>query len=142
MNKVVKEILGWVVYLVVLVLLIYGIPKGLAYALDTEHPMASISSDSMWPALKQGDLVFIKGIKDKEEIEMGDIVVYKNERGFTIHRVIRLNENSLITKGDANNKEDSPVKYEDVVGKAVTLKETTVRIPLLGNIGLLVQGYK
>jgi len=80
MNKkgIVKKILGWVIYIAILVALIYGIPRGLTYALDTPYPMAAITSGSMWPALKQGDLVLIKGVDSKDDIQLGDIVVYKN----------------------------------------------------------------
>jgi len=138
MNKTLKSVIGWILYIAILVGLVYGIPKGLAYFLETDYPMASITSGSMWPALKQGDLILIKGVSSKEEIQIGDIIVYRNPKGFTIHRVIKLNENTLITKGDANNVEDAPVKYEEVVGKTVTLNNKPFRIPFIGKIGLLI----
>ena len=100
--------------------------------------MASITSGSMWPALKKGDLVFIKGIDSKADVAVGDIVVYQNSRGFTIHRVFQLNEDTLITKGDANNSVDSPVKYEELVGKAVKIGDRFFRVPMLGNVSILI----
>ena len=136
-RKIIKSIIGWVVYIVILVLLIWIIPRGMSLVLNTDYPMASITSGSMWPALKKGDLVFIKGV-DRGEIEIGDIIVYRNERGFTIHRVIEKNEETLVTKGDANNVSDPPVRYEDVIGKALERKDKPIRIPLLGNINILV----
>ena len=138
MNKTLKSVIGWILYIAILVGLVYGIPKGLAYFLETDYPMASITSGSMWPALKQGDLILIKGVSSKEEIQIDDIIVYRNPKGFTIHRVIKLNENTLITKGDANNVEDAPVKYEEVIGKTVTLNNKPFRIPFIGKIGLLI----
>jgi len=138
MNKTLKSVIGWILYIAILVGLVYGIPKGLAYFLEPDYPMASITSGSMWPALKQGDLILIKGVSSKEEIQIGDIIVYRNPKGFTIHRVIKLNENTLITKGDANNVEDAPVKYEEVIGKTVTLNNKPFRIPFIGKIGLLI----
>lgn len=138
MNKTLKSVIGWILYIAILVGLVYGIPKGLAYFLETDYPMASITSGSMWPALKQGDLILIKGVSSKEEIQIGDIIVYRNPKGFTIHRVIKLNENTLITKGDANNVEDAPVKYEEVIGKTATLNNKPFRIPFIGKIGLLI----
>ena len=102
--------------------------------------MASITSGSMWPTLKQGDLVLIKGVEDKEDIQVGDIVVYKNPKGFTIHRVTNMGEETLVTKGDANNTSDKPVKYEEIIGKALTVGKTIIKIPFLGKIGLIIQG--
>ena len=125
-------------YFGMLALLIYGIPKAMSYTLNTPYPMASITSGSMWPALKTGDLVFIQGLKSKNDINIGDIIVYKNQIGFTIHRAIKLNEETVITKGDANNVSDMPVKYDEVIGKAVSYKNSPIRIPNLGGISILM----
>jgi len=142
MEKVWKNLIGWVLYIAFLISLVYGIPKGLAYILKTEHPMASITSGSMWPELKKGDLILIKGIQGKEDISIGDVVIYNNVRGFTIHRVIRMNENSLVTKGDANNIEDSPIKYEEIIGKTLTINNNSFRIPFLGMISIFMNKDK
>lgn len=141
-KKVIKKTISWIVYIAILIGLIYGLPKGLAYLLETEYPMASITSGSMWPALKRGDLIFIKGIDGKEEIQMGDIVVYRNPQGFTIHRVVKLNEETAVTKGDANNVSDAPIEYKEIVGKALTFNQKPIRIPLLGNISVLINRNK
>jgi len=138
MNKTLKSAISWVLYVAVLIGLIYGIPKGLTYVLKTDYPMASITSGSMWPALKEGDFIFIKGIENREEIKVGDIIVYSNPKGFTIHRVIKLNEDTVVTKGDANNVNDSPVRYEEIVGKPLSFNDKPVRIPFLGKFGILI----
>lgn len=132
----VRSLIGWVVYLVLLVGLVWGTPKALSYILKSEYPMAAITSGSMWPTLKTGDMVFIKGIHGKDEFEVGDIVVYKNPQGFTIHRVEEKLQDEVITKGDANNTKDTPVKYEDVIGKTVEFRGKPLKIPLLGNISI------
>ncbi len=141
-KKTLKNIAGWILYIAILIALIWGVPKGLAYTLKTEYPMASITSGSMWPALKKGDMVLIKGIEGKGEIKEGDIIVYENQKGFTIHRVIKINEDTVVTKGDANNVSDSPVKYEKIIGKTLTLNDKPLRIPFLGNINILINKNK
>jgi signal peptidase len=142
MRKIFKDILGWIVYIAILAGLIYGIPKGLTYLLKTDYPMAAITSGSMWPTLKKGDMVLIKGINGKEEVKEGDIIVYRNPKGFTIHRVIKINENTIVTKGDANNVSDFPIKYEEIIGKTLILNQKPVRIPLLGNVSILINKSK
>lgn len=138
MKKFLKNIAGWIIYIAILVGLVYGIPKGLAFVLKTEHPMATITSGSMWPSLKKGDFILIKGIDSKEEIKVGDIIVYKNPKGFTIHRVIQMDEDTLVTKGDANNTNDSPIKYEEIIGKPLGSNQKPFRIPILGSIGIFI----
>ncbi len=142
-KKLIKDIAGWVIYLAFLAGLVYGIPKGMAYVLKTPYPMAAITSGSMWPALKRGDLVLIKGVSAKNEIKVGDIIVYRNQIGFTIHRVVEMRESTVITKGDANNVSDSPVGYDEIVGRALTFGNGKVlRIPNLGSISILVNKVK
>lgn len=141
-NNTIKNIAGWIIYFLVLILLIYGIPRAMSYFLDTPYPMASITSGSMWPALQTGDLVFIQGLKNKHDIRIGDIIVYRNQIGFTIHRVIKINNETVITKGDANNISDAPVPYDEVVGKAVTYNKSPIRIPNLGSISILMNNHR
>jgi len=142
MGKFLRNLIGWILYVAFLVGLIFGIPKGLAYFLKTPYPMASITSGSMWPALKKGDLILIKGVQSKNDINLNDIVVFKNAKGFTIHRVVKLGENTLTTKGDANNVSDEPIRYEDVVGKLLELNNTPFRVPMLGNVSIMINNQK
>lgn len=152
MNQILKSVLGWLAYFLILFVLIYGIPKAMSAALNTPYPMASITSGSMWPALKTGDLVFIQGLKTKNDVKIGDIIVYRNPSinsigsgqalGFTIHRVIKINDGTVVTKGDANSISDLPVRYEEIVGKTLTYKNNPIRIPSLGSISILMNKNK
>ena len=135
MNKKTKNILEWIVGAAIVVAIAYGTPIALTKILKTNYPIASITSSSMWPALKKGDIVFIKGA-DKSELEVGAVIVYRNKKGFTIHRITELNEETLKTKGDANNVSDRPIKYEEVVGRAVEWNGAPFRIPYLGKISI------
>lgn len=129
-----KSIMEWAVYIVAFALIVLGTPKLLTKILNSDYPIASITSSSMWPAIKRGDIVFINGVNGKGNIKLGDIVVYSNERGFTIHRVVKMNEDTFITRGDANNVDDKPVKYEELIGKTVNFRNKPLRVPYLGNL--------
>ena len=139
MNKKLKNIIEWVAYFVIIIIIAYGTPIALTKVFKTEHPIASITSSSMWPALKKGDIVLIKAVS-KEDIQVGDVIVYQNPKGFTIHRVVKLKEEVLITRGDANNVNDKPVKYEEVVGKMIEWNGKPFRIPYLGKISVWISG--
>lgn len=136
MKKLLKIILDIFVYVAIVGLIFWGLPVGLAKWLKTPYPMASITSGSMWPVLKEGDLILIQGVK-KEDLKVGDIVVWSNPKGFTIHRIVKLDEKTLTTKGDANFKDDEPVKYEDVIGRAYQVGGKYIRIPYLGYISVI-----
>ncbi len=139
--RILKTLGGTILYILFIVLLVWGTPKALSWALHTNYPMAAITSGSMWPVLKQGDLIFIEGI-DPQIVKVGDIVVYTNEKGaFTIHRVVELREDTLITKGDANNISDAPVKYVDIIGRLYKIGNWNARIPKLGFISTTFSKY-
>lgn len=138
----IKEIVEWSAYILLLFGIVYLAPKTLSYFLKTPYPLASITSGSMAPLLQRGDLVLIKGVSEKDQISVGDVIVYKNDRGFIIHRVVRKNEEDVITKGDANTIVDIPVKYEEVVGKALVVNEKPFKIPLLGTLSLIFNNEK
>ncbi len=130
------------IYISVIVVIAILFPLIMSKFLKTENPLAAITSNSMWPIFKKGDLIFIKQV-DLEQVQSGDIVVWKNENGFVIHRVEKIDNSKkiLVTKGDANNISDEPINFSDVIGEVVMLSHNKpLRIPLLGNITILVKG--
>ena len=141
MKSIGKFFLNVVIYVAIVAGIVWGIPKFLSWKLGTDYPIASITSGSMWPVLKEGDLVFIEKVA-KEELAIGDIVVWVNPKGFTIHRVVKLNEDTLVTRGDANFKDDPPVPYNDLVGRTYEILGWPARIPYLGYITVFVAGIQ
>lgn len=143
MKKILKLFFNIGIYVAIVSGTIYGLPKFLAWYLETPYPMAAITSGSMWPALKEGDLIFIEGVK-KEELAVGDVVVFRNRDGgsFTIHRIAELRKDELVTKGDANFNPDDPTAYEDVIGRAVKARGRYLRLPHLGSITVMANNIK
>jgi len=132
-GKIAKGAIKIVLYIAFVVAAVYYTPKILARALHTQYPLATITSGSMWPVLKVNDLILVKGLSGKDA-QIGQIIIYQNPKGFTIHRLVRKQNGMLITKGDANNVEDAPVKEADVVGRTVSIGKSPFRIPFLGVI--------
>lgn len=132
----VRSLGNFLVYVAIVLGIVFGLPKFLSWSLDTPYPMAAITSGSMWPALKEGDLVFIQGFRKKEDVNVGDIIVYRNSvnNTLTIHRVKEMREDTVVTKGDANFSEDAPASYEDIIGKTLYVFDKPLRLPYLGSI--------
>lgn len=123
---------------VIIFLAVYGVPWVLENTLHTDIPMLTVTSGSMWPILKVGDLAFITA-PEPDDLKVGDIIVFEHKDGLSIHRVVRVGWDSITTKGDANTAEDNPISYDAVVGKAVMWGEHLVKIPFLGSLGKLAQ---
>lgn len=77
-----------------------------------------ISTRSMEPALLMNTMVYAKPVL-ASDVKEGDIVVYrfnmKSGPMYVIHRIIRINEDgTYILKGDNEEKEDPPVKADQI----------------------------
>jgi len=131
-----KDLLLWLLFVVGVVGAIYAIPKVLADTLNSDNPTLTVISYSMYPALNRGDLIFVRGVTP-QEIQVGTVVVFRHEDGLAVHRVVQLNGETIITKGDANLKEDNPITYDDIVGRVPSIGDSLVKIPLIGRVSLL-----
>lgn len=95
-----------------------------------------ITTNSMEPKIKVGDIVIAKTVKEKD-LKSGDVITFWQDHEVITHRIVRIEEgednNYYITKGDNNNIEDSKkVAYEQIEGKSI------LTIPYLGKfVGIL-----
>lgn len=134
--ELLRGIAGLALYAVFIAGAIYLVPRLLARVLDTEHPMAAVTSQSMYPALKRGDLVFIEGVDRAVDLNVGEIIAFETDNGFGIHRIVRVAGETITTKGDANFVEDEPIEFDQVIGRAVTVRGRLAKVPYLGNLPL------
>ena len=90
--------------------------------------MFSIQTDSMYPTLLPGDLIFDKAVKDPSTLQKGDIITYwtviNGERVLNTHTIHEIYDGGgyriFATKGDNNTAADPLTVHEaEVVGKYV-----------------------
>ena len=91
-----------------------------------------ISTESMEPEIKKGDVIIIKKV-DEEQLRVNDIITFKTDEEVITHRIVQINDDGMektyVTKGDNNNVEDPEVlTYEEIEGKQI------IKIPGLGKI--------
>ena len=75
-----------------------------------------VITGSMEPYLHVNDIVVIKKCND---YKVNDVITYKKDNEYITHRIISINDNEVITKGDANNIQDEPIRKNNIVGKVV-----------------------
>lgn len=76
----------------------------------------SVATGSMKPVISPNDLIFVKITKN---VSKGDIITFKDSGSIVTHRLIDINNNKYITKGDANNTSDTGINKSDIIGKVV-----------------------
>lgn len=91
------------------------------------HRLFTVSTGSMEPKYKVGDILISKQI-NPNEIQIGDDVVYKGNKGsfkdkVVTHQVISIREEDgtkkITTKGIANTEEDPEIDASQVYGKVI-----------------------
>ena len=109
-----------IILVIVLLILLFFLAElklfGKRYINFLGYTVFQVVTGSMDPVIKIDDIVIVKLTSDVKE---DDIITYKSDDNFITHRIIKKNDDEIITKGDANNTEDSPILQDDVVGKVV-----------------------
>lgn len=78
-------------------------------------PMA-ISSGSMSPGIRVGDIVVVDTY-DGRPLDEGTVVTYRQSGRLVTHRIAQVDQDTYITKGDANQDVDStPLTADAIVG--------------------------
>ena len=86
----------------------------------------SIQTESMYPTMKPGDLIFDTAVKDTSALKIGDVITYwtviNGERVLNTHRIFEIYDGGgyLIfeTKGDNNTVSDALTVHEsEIVGQ-------------------------
>jgi len=107
-----------VAWLVIALVVVFGIHTGLRVALHTDSPLVIVVSGSMEPVFYRGDIILLKGVTSPDQVKVGDVIVYKRP-GYEypiIHRVryistVKINgksETCYVTWGDNNPVPDPP----------------------------------
>ncbi len=121
-QKVLEKIVNFVMVLVVIAIIfcIYNIVAvklfGKSYVNIFGYSFFEVATGSMSGAIEPGDAVVVKINAD---YQVGDVVTYASGDDFITHRIIAMNGDKIITKGDANNTNDSPITSSVILGKVI-----------------------
>ncbi|MFW9802572.1 MAG: signal peptidase I [Candidatus Thorarchaeota archaeon] len=135
-----SEMQKTVIVLFIVVLVTIGGYGGFMLVMRTTTPLVVVTSDSMVPALQQGDLLVLQG-RPAEEIHLSDIIVYQDEwfpDAPVVHRVVAIEivgeTYYFFTKGDANHANDPGNRtIDEIIGVVV------FRIPYLGAVSMFLR---
>lgn len=81
-----------------------------------------VLTGSMTPAYSIGGVVYVSE-KEPQEISVGDVITFQmgtNTEYVMTHRVVRIDTDCFVTKGDANNDVDpEPVSFDRLIGRVI-----------------------
>lgn len=85
-----------------------------------KHVWVTVSGNSMYP-------LFISGrdevcLAKSKRYKRNDIVFYNNNGVWLLHRIIKINSDVAVCKGDNVNSLEPPIKLNDIVAKVIKFK--------------------
>ncbi len=119
----------------------------LVFVTGSNTPLAVVEGYSMFPLLREGDLVFAYK-PSPNDIHVGDIVIYRGFHGeLIIHRVVKIVEKNgekyYVTRGDNNEGNDyfqflgkPGVTYDRIEGKVIEFNGAVFKIPYIGYLSI------
>lgn len=145
-NKILKVIKNIIINLIIFVLGIIAViaiwtsiqlnVQNKEYANIFGYSIFNTETGSMSPTMEKGDIVFVKlGAEVNEQ----DIITYKSGNSFVTHRIVEIQGDSIIAKGDNNNTQDEAITKEAVVGKVVyIINNVEIWKKVFSDIGVII----
>ena len=90
------------------------------------------SGRSMYPSIREGELITVEPV-EASDVKLGDIVLYRSERGPIAHRVVGIasrNARVFRLRGDASLSCDEPVVGQQILGRVVGVQRNGRSIAL------------
>lgn len=126
-----KNVVYGLLYFLTTLYLVIFIP-----ALWGKKPLVVISG-SMEPILKVGGILYYEQI-NIDDFKVDDILVYQLNDHIVSHRILKIDKDGFITKGDNNSSVDSYIVYkENIIGKG-----TNWSIPFIGYYADFIYNHK
>lgn len=125
MKKIIK-LIGNIIFsiLVLILLFVLGIVIYSFIILDVQekeycnifgYSIFQIETGSMSKTLEIEDIIIVE--LGNDNINKNDIITFRKDNNLVTHRVVKIEDEKIITKGDNNPKNDEPIEKEDVLGK-------------------------
>lgn len=111
MTKIYKKIMNVILIILIVLLSIYALLR-----FTNRVEIYKVRTGSMEDGIHVGDYILIT---KRSNYKIGDVVTYKIDNYYITHRIVEINDDKVITKGDANNTEDKAISKSDIIGKVM-----------------------
>lgn len=123
--KLVKNIFIKIIWIILFILVAFNIYNFVSInilhkdlATINGYALLEVVSGSMEPTIHVGDIIIIN--TNDQEYKKDDIITFYDVNGsFVTHRLIEINDEVMVTKGDANDSKDEEMNANNIVGKMV-----------------------
>jgi signal peptidase I len=107
----------------------YTILKEIGFALLAEGKTIRAKAEgySMYPFIRPGSTVLLGPVNDSVTLIPGEIIAWKRESGFVLHRLTGIIKNGIeiyyITRGDSCLQGDQPLRRDQIAGRVLMIED-------------------
>lgn len=119
--KIVVDILTAFIFILLMIIIFTKVSmlySGKDYFEIFGYSIFKIATGSMEPAISENDIIIVK---KSDNYKVSDIITYKSDNAYITHRIISINDNTIIARGDANNASDRATDISTVIGKVIKI---------------------
>lgn len=122
-----------ILYIIVSVVVLFAAAIVFVVA-SPDYDARIVRSESMKPALEMGDVVVTGPVGSIDQVKPGMIISFSRGTEVVAHRVVSVDEEGIVTKGDAAEDADRwLVSFSDVQGRYL------FRVPYLGFVSNFIR---
>ena len=110
------------------IVIVFGLMLALLYLCGIR--LYCVKTGSMKDQVPEGSLCFVSSYSSFDKVKVGDVIAfYASDDMLVTHRAVKITDEGIITRGDANNTDDGdPVTKKNYIGK------TVFAIPKVGKV--------
>ena len=112
MVKLFNRAVNGIYILIIILLLIY-----LGFRYTDKIEIYNVTTGSMEEDIHRGDYILI--YKKNGNYKIGDVITFQVNDYFVTHRIVKIEDDYVTTKGDANNTEDAKINRNAIIGKVI-----------------------
>ena len=114
--NIIKNIILDIIIVILIIFIIIGFINKKKPVPIFNYYFFTVMTGSMQDALYPGNSIIVKKVND---YSVGDIITYKQDDIYVTHRIVKIDGNKVVTKGDANKDNDPEISKDDILGKLV-----------------------
>lgn len=86
-----------------------------------------VAGASMLPTIRPGDILTVRSCHTSS-LRPSQIILYHRDGKFIAHRILRMDGDRLLTRGDSVSAFDPPVRASEVVGRVIGVCRGSARV--------------
>lgn len=92
--------------------------------------------NSMYPTIRDGEILHVQPTSTRE-LRPGDIVLFNDGQHFRAHRLVRVDEDMFVTRGDSALDADDAIHASQIIGKVIAKENSSgARLRLISLCGV------